>query len=512
MLAEEKRLHESNALHSSWKKFGPYLTDRQWGTVREDYSPYGTAWEYVSHDMARSKAYRWGEEGIAGISDDQQLLCFAVGLWNKKDPIIKERYFGLTGNEANHGEDVKEYYYYLDNTPTHSYMKMLYKYPQQEFPYSWLAEENHRRTKQDPEFELIDTGIFNDDKYFDVFVEYAKNDSDDLLIKITIHNRGTEDAPLNVLPTIWFRNTWEWGYNDYKPKLWTTENGVINIEHKTLGNYFLYTEKNPSLLFCENETNREKLYGVKGDKGYFKDGINNFLVHHQPAAVNTENTGTKAAANYDVVVKAGKSATIRLRLVNKQMEDAFHGFNDLFQLKINEANEFYSSLQKGIKSEDEKSVQRQAFAGMLWSKQFYYFDVEQWLKGDPAQPKPPAERLKGRNHDWMHLNNADIISMPDKWEYPWYAAWDLAFHCIPLAIIDAAFAKQQLILLTREWYMHPSGQLPAYEWAFGDVNPPVHAWASWRVYKMDQKNNNGKGDTAFLESVFHKLLLNFTWW
>ncbi|MEO6167575.1 MAG: glucosidase [Chitinophagales bacterium] len=512
MSSEKNRIQQSESNSSDWKKFGPYLTDRQWGTVREDYSPTGTAWEFTSHDMARSKAFRWGEEGIGGISDHQQLLCFAVGLWNKKDPIIKERLFGLTGNEGNHGEDVKECYYYLDNTPTHSYMKMLYKYPQHEFPYEWLLNENRSRTKQDPEFELIDTGIFNDDKYFDVFVEYAKNDTDDLLIKLTIHNRGTEDASLNILPTVWFRNTWSWGYDDYKPSLSAGKNGTIHIEHKTLGNYFLHAEKNYSLLFCDNETNRDKLYGVKGDSGFFKDGINNFLVNGETASVNAENTGTKAAANYDVEIKAGKSVTIRLRLANQKMENAFTSFNEIFQSKLKEADEFYTTLQKDIVNADEKSVQRQAFAGMLWSKQFYYFDVAQWLKGDPSQPKPPAERLHGRNHDWTHLNNADIISMPDKWEYPWYAAWDLAFHCIPFAIIDSAFAKQQLTLLTREWYMHPNGQLPAYEWAYGDVNPPVHAWAAWRVYKIDQKNNNGKGDRFFLEAIFHKLLLNFTWW
>lgn len=509
---EKIRISESNSGKQNWKKFGPYVTDRQWGTVREDYSPYGTAWEFVSHDAARSKTYRWGEEGIAGISDEQQLLCFAVSLWNKKDPILKERYFGLTGNEGNHGEDVKEYYYYLDNTPTHSYMKMLYKYPQHEFPYAWLVEENKKRSKHDPEFELIDTGILNDDNYFDVFVEYAKNSPDDLLIKITVHNRGKEDASLNVLPTVWFRNTWSWGYDDYKPAMSSSDKGRISINHKTLGNYFLYADKNPEFLFCNNETNNQRLYNVQNENGFFKDGINDYIVHGNTNAVNPEMSGTRASANYDIEVKAGKSTTIHLRLTSSAFENPFEHFNKLFNARIEEADDFYAELQDGMETEDEKLVQRQAFAGMLWSKQFFYFDVEQWLKGDPAQPAPPKERLNGRNREWMHLNNADIISMPDKWEYPWYAAWDLAFHCIPFAVIDAEFAKYQLTLLTREWYMHPNGQLPAYEWAFGDVNPPVHAWATWRVYKIDQKNNGGKGDTRFLESIFHKLLLNFTWW
>lgn len=497
--------------NQAWKKWGPYLTDRQWGTVREDYSPYGTAWEFISHDMARSKAYRWGEEGIAGISDDRQLLCFAVALWNKKDPIIKERYFGLTGNEGNHGEDVKELYYHLDSTPTHSYMKMLYKYPQQEYPYSWLVEENKKRTKSQPEFELIDTGIFDEDKYFDVFVEYAKADINDLLIKITVHNRGNEDAAINVLPTIWFRNTWSWGYDEYKPKMMSSNNGNIMTDHRELGQFTLHLDNKAQLLFCENESNLKRLYDVAGP-AHCKDGINDYLVYGNEAAVNPTQHGTRAAANYDVLVKAGGSQTIRLRLENKNISRPFSDFDEIFIRRLYEADAFYEELQKEIKTTDEKLVQRQAFAGMLWSKQFFYYDVDQWLKGDPAQPAPPAQRWSGRNSEWAHLNNADIISMPDKWEYPWYAAWDLAFHCIPFALVDAAFAKQQLLLLTREWYMHPNGQLPAYEWAFGDVNPPVHAWATWRVYKIDQKNNNGKGDIPFLESIFHKLLLNFTWW
>lgn len=518
MSEENRRLLEANAGKINWKKWGPYVTDRQWGTVREDYSPHGTAWEYTTHEMARSKAYRWGEEGIAGICDENQVLCFALALWNKKDPILKERYFGLSGNEGNHGEDVKEYYYYLDNTPTHSYMKMLYKYPQQEFPYAWLVEENGKRTKQDPEFELIDTGIFNEDNYFDVFVEYAKNSPDDLLIKITVVNRSNREASLNVLPTIWFRNTWSWGYDSYphgsprdKPELSSSQDGIIDIRHKSLGNYFLCCENNPALLFCDNDINVQRLYGVENQIGFFKDGINNFMVQHDTSAVNPEMKGTKAAANYDLTVKAKESATLRLRLTSSP-DHPFDDFHSVFSKRAGEADEFYAELQEGMSSEDERLVQRQAFAGMLWSKQFYYYDVERWLKGDPGQPPPPKERLNGRNHEWVHLNNSDIISMPDKWEFPWYAAWDLGFHCVAFADIDPEYAKSQLVLLTREWYMHPNGQLPAYEWEFDDVNPPVHAWAAWRVFQIDRTRNNEKGDTRFLESVFHKLLLNFTCW
>ncbi|MBD0351234.1 MAG: glucosidase [Flavisolibacter sp.] len=503
---EQKRLQQNG-----WKTWGPYLTDRQWGTVREDYSPYGNAWEYTSHDAARSKAYRWGEEGIAGISDEQQLLCFAVALWNGKDPIIKERYFGLTGNEGNHGEDVKELYYYLDSTPTHSYMKMLYKYPQPAFPYEWLVNENRRRSKTEPEFELIDTGLFDEDKYFDVFVEYAKADANDILIKITVHNRGNEDATVHLLPTLWFRNTWAWGYDDYKPKLMSSNYGDVLVHHKSLEPFTLHLEQKTKLLFCDNETNLQRLYDVPNQSLYVKDGINDYLVYGAEKAVNKNSEGTKVAANYVLNIKAGRAEVIRLRLEAKRNSSPFVDFDQLFAIRMEEADEFYSALQKEIKSDDEKLVQRQAFAGMLWSKQFFYYDVDQWLKGDPAKPAPPVERKGGRNREWAHLNNADIVSMPDKWEYPWYAAWDLAFHCIPLALVDADFAKHQLLLLTKEWYMHPNGQLPAYEWAFSDVNPPVHAWATWRVYKIDEKNN-GKGDLQFLESVFHKLLLNFTWW
>ncbi len=506
MNKEQERLQKA-----AWKKWGPYVTARQWGTVREDYSADGRAWEYTTHDMARSKAWRWGEEGIGGISDDQQLLCFAIALWNKKDPIIKERFFGLTGHEGNHGEDVKELYYYLDNTPTHSYMRMLYKYPQQEFPYNQLVAENRRRGRQDPEFELIDTGIFRDNAYFDVFIEYAKASAEDLLIQFTVHNRGSEAAPLHVLPTLWFRNTWAWGYDGDQPFMTMTARNSILIEHKILGRYELYCEDAQEILFTDNETNYPRLYNFDDGKRFYKDGINDYLVQQDEAAVNRENNGTKAAANYEMTVPAGGSRTIRLRLIRGSSDHPFADFDAVLTARKSEADVFYEDIQPGLK-EDEKLIQRQAFAGMLWNKQFYYYYVDQWLKGDPAQPAPPPGRMNGRNTEWKHLNNEDIISMPDKWEYPWYAAWDLAFHCIPLAMIDAGFAKDQISLLTKEWYMHPNGELPAYEWALGDVNPPVHAWATWRVFQIDRERNGGKEDIVFLESVFHKLLLNFTWW
>lgn len=511
MTAEKKRLIEDRGKIKNWRRFGPYLAERQWGTVREDYSANGDAWQYVTHDQARSKAYRWGEEGIGGISDDQQLLNFSLALWNKKDPILKERLFGLTGKEGNHGEDCKEHYYYLDSTPTHSYMKMLYKYPQQEFPYQKLVEENRKRNRSEPEYDLIDTGIFRDDRYFDVFIEYAKASPNDLLIKITLHNRGPEKAMVHVLPQVWFRNTWAWGYDPYKPGMFQDNKGVLKINHQNLGDYYLYGEGGAELLFCENETNTVRLYDHFSE-GTFKDGINNYIVHGSKDSVNASNQGTKAAFHYKLTIEAGKSKVVHLRLSDQFLPDAFADFDSLFRLREKEVDEFYHAIQHKIKSQDERNIQRQAFGGMLWSKQFYYYDVDQWLKGDPDQPPPPPERKSIRNTEWRHLNNADIISMPDKWEYPWYAAWDLAFHTIPLAMIDPEFAKQQLILLTKEWYMHPNGQLPAYEWSFSDVNPPVHGWATWRVYKIDQKLNDGVADRKFLEEVFHKLLLNFTWW
>ena len=541
MNAEERRLEESRKRKVHWKRWGPYLSERQWGTVREDYSPYGTAWEFFPHDHARSRAYRWGEDGIMGISDRHQLVCFALALWNGHDPILKERLFGLTGNEGNHGEDVKEYYFYLDSTPTHSYMKALYKYPQLEFPYGKLVEENRRRNRSDFEYELLDTGAFDENRYFDVFAEYAKASAEDILIKVTATNRGPAEADLSVLPTIWFRNTWSWGRDDYRPVLQAIQrlsipkeygipgSGVIEVEHKTHGKRWLLCEGEPELLFTENETNVRKLFGGQNRTPYVKDGINDYVVHGNRDAVNPEKTGTKASALYRLRVASGASATLRLRLTNQEPQIARrsaprlviatapetelfgNNFDCIFALRRTEADEFYAKRVPHNLSEDAKNVQRQAFGGLLWSKQFYHLDISTWLEGDPAGPPPPESRKKGRNHEWSHLYNADVLSMPDKWEYPWYAAWDLAFHCIPLAQIDPDFAKDQLTLLFREWYMHPNGQLPAYEWAFGDVNPPVHAWAAWRVYKIE-KRVRGTADRAFLESAFHKLLLNFTWW
>jgi hypothetical protein len=509
-MKEKLRLIEDRDRKKNWRKFGPYLSERQWGTVREDYSPNGDAWQWITHDAARSKAFRWGEEGIGGLSDDCQFLNFALAFWNKKDPIIKERLFGLTGKEGNHGEDCKEHYYYLDCTPTHSYMKMLYKYPQQEFPYDTLVHVNGRRGKRDPEFELIDTGIFEDNRYFDVFIEYAKADPEDVLIQITIHNRGSEKSSLHVLPQIWYRNTWSWGYDNYKPDMYLDDKGCIKINHRDIGSYYLMYEGECAALFCENETNSLRLYNSP-TVGTSKDGINDFLIHGKSDAVNSIPSGTKTGLNYELTIPAGRSEVIRMRLSSRYLQNPFQDFEQIFKERLREADEFFGDLQTKIDDDDKKMIQRQAIAGMLWSKQFYYYDISQWLNGDPAQPPPPPERKQGRNSEWMHLNNADIISMPDKWEYPWYAAWDLAFHTIPIAIVDPEFAKRQLILLTKEWYMHPNGQLPAYEWAFGDVNPPVHGWATWRVYKIDQKVQ-GKADRPFLEEVFHKLLLNFTWW
>jgi hypothetical protein len=517
MTHEELRLQEDRQRKVNWKRWGPYLSERQWGTVREDYSPYGTAWDYLPHDHARSRAYRWGEDGLGGISDRHQYICFALALWNEKDPILKERLFGLTGNEGNHGEDVKEYYFYLDSTPTHSHMKFLYKYPQAEFPYARLIEENRRRGKRDLEFELIDSGIFDDNRYFDVFIEYAKAAPDDILIRIEAINRGPDAAPLHLLPTVWFRNTWSWGLDERKPRLrrdGSVEIAAIKLEHYYYGARWLYCEGAPELLFTENETNNSRLFNSENSSPYVKDGINNYIVNAIKAAVNPDHAGTKASAHYAATLKSGESYTVRLRLSSAAPAhgSALDGnFDRILAERRGEANAFYQTVIPDNISADRQNIMRQALAGLLWSKQFYHYDVGRWLRGDPAQPEPPVERLHGRNREWRHLYNADVISMPDKWEYPWYAAWDLAFHCVALAIADSDFAKEQLILMLREWYMHPNGQLPAYEWAFGDVNPPVHAWAAWRVYKVEKKRR-GVGDRKFLERVFHKLLLNFTWW
>ena len=513
LTAEHARLAEHQRRAVDWKLWGPYLSERAWGTVREDYSATGEAWTDFPHDHARSRAYRWSEDGLLGLCDRRQNLCFALGLWNERDPIIKERLFGLAGPEGNHGEDAKEYYYYLDSTPTHSYMKALYKYPQAAFPYGRLIEENRRRGREAAEFELIDTGIFNEDRYFDVVAEYAKAAPDDVLIRITATNRGPDPAPLRLLPQLWFRNVWAWGYGWItKPQLELAAPGVIFANAKHLPNQRLYFEGQPQLLFTDNETNKEKLWGGKNDSPYVKDGINDALVHNAPGRVNPENTGTKVALHYQFTVGAGETVTLRLRLGGSEPARPFDKFDKTFAQRLKEADEFYATVEpKRNLSADERRVMRQAFAGLMWSKQYYGWDVDDWLDGDPAGPPPPVERKHGRNSDWQHVHTSDIISMPDKWEYPWFAAWDLAFHCLPIALIDPDFAKRQLILLLREWYMHPNGQIPAYEWAFGDVNPPVHAWAAWRVYKIDKKLK-GQADTQFLERVFQKLMLNFTWW
>jgi len=520
MTPEEQRLDESHLRTKHWKRWGPYLSERQWGTVREDYSPNGTAWEYFPHDHARSRAYRWGEDGLGGISDRHQRLCFALALWNGRDPILKERLFGLTGNQGNHGEDVKEYYFYLDSTPTHSYMKYLYKYPQAVFPYERLVEENHKRGKRDPEFELMDTGVFNENRYFDVFIEYAKASPEDILIKITAWNRGPEAAQLDLLPTFWCRNIWSFGEKHGHPKLARTADfmgaAVVAAEESRYGKRWLLCESAPEMLFTENETNFPRIFGYASGAPYVKDAFHDYIVHGVKEAVNPSQKGTKCAAHYHVDIAPGASETIRLRLTNVEptaaMANPFDAsFEKTFGLRIGEADQFYARRFPQDRSRDARLVLRQAMAGMLWSKQCYHYDVRTWLEGDSGQPAPPPERKNGRNHDWTHLYNADVISMPDKWEYPWFAAWDLAFHTIALSLVDPDFAKEQLILLLREWYMHPNGQLPAYEWAFGDVNPPVHAWAAWRVYKIE-KRIRGRADRGFLERVFHKLLLNFTWW
>ena len=510
MSAERRRLEEADRGEKRWRAWGPYLSERQWGTVREDYSPGGTAWDYFPHDDARSRAYRWGEDGIAGVSDDQQRLCFSVALWNGRDPILKERLFGLTGPQGNHGEDVKECYYYLDNTPTHSYMRMLYKYPQAEFPYARLVEEGARRGKGEPEFELADAGAFEAGRYFDVFVEYAKAGPEDLLVRITAHNRGPQAARLDLLPQLWFRNTWSWGRSADKPRLAALPDGRIEAVHAELGVFHLHCASAAELLFCENESNVRRLWGAEAP-GPFKDAFHEYVVRGNRDALAVEARGTKAAARHVLSIAPGSSAVVDLRLCRERLERPFADAPRVWEARRAEADAFYAELQRDLPDDEARAIQRQAFAGMLWSKQFYYWDVPQFLEGDPAQPPPPTERRRGRNSEWFHLNNADVISMPDKWEYPWYAAWDLAFHCVPFALIDPSFAKEQLVLLTREWYMHPNGQLPAYEWNFSDVNPPVHAWGAWRVYELDRERT-GRGDLAFLERVFHKLMLNFTWW
>jgi hypothetical protein len=517
MSAEERRLDAQRAGLANWRLWGPYLAERAWGTVREDYSADGDVWHSFPHDQARSRAYRWNEDGLLGICDEAQRLCFAIALWNGQDAILKERPFGVSGKEGNHGEDAKDYWFHLDNLPSHAYMRALYKYPQRAFPYEQILAETARRGPNDPEFELLDTGVFEGDRYFDLTIEYAKGSPTDILVRITVANRGPEAATLELLPTLWFRNTWSWGTLGYEPSLSalpSTERAVqIFAEHESLGRYRLTCEGAPELLFTHNDTNTDRLYGVPNARPYVKDAFHELVVGGRNDAVNPNRTGTKAAARYRLAVPAGGEHVVRLRLSSHVNGASAFGpaFDALFAMRIREADEFYRPLAPTEVSDDERAIQRQAFAGLLWNKQFYHYDVERWLTGDPGQPPPPPERWRGRNRNWTHLNNHDVISMPDTWEYPWYASWDLAFHAIALALIDPDFAKDQLVLLLREWYMHPNGQLPAYEWAFGDVNPPVHAWAAMRVYQIERRIR-GIGDVEFLERVFHKLLINFTWW
>jgi len=509
-VTEQKRLNEAREKGIPWKRWGPYLSERQWGTVREDYSDNGNAWEYFSHDQSRSRAYRWGEDGLAGISDDKQQLCFALALWNGRDPILKERLFGLTNSEANHGEDVKEYYFYIDSTPTHSYMKYLYKYPQSEYPYRDLIETNRKRSREEMEYELLDTGIFDEDRYFDVFVEYAKDGPEDLLIRISAHNRGPETAQLHLLPTLWFRNTWSWAAGKPKPTLGQIDGNKIQASHPQLGDYTLHCEGGPELLFTENESNAGRLWGQPNPSPYVKDAFHQYLISDQHDAVNPSKTGTKATAHYVLEVPAGGSKIVRLRLSQKSASDAFGAFDKIFDSRLSDANEFYERITPATLSEDERRVHRQALAGMLWSKQYYYFDLDKWLMEHEAHPLTGSGKGQSRNADWFHMLNSDIISMPDKWEYPWYAAWDLAFHTISLSLVDFDFAKEQLLLMLRGLYAHPNGQIPAYEWNFSDVNPPVHAWATLFLFRIETQL--GRADLRFLERSFQGLMLNFNWW
>jgi hypothetical protein len=522
MTEEMRRLREDERREKNWKRWGPYLSERQWGIVREDYSARGDSWEYFPHEHAASRAYRWGEDGLLGICDRQGRLCFALALWNGKDPILKERLFGLTGPQGNHGEDVKEQYYYLDSTPTHSYMRALYKYPQSEYPYQWLVDENRRRGRYESEFELLDTGIFDAHRYFDVFAEYAKASPNDILIRITVCNRGPEASRLHLLPQLWFRNTWSWGRSGEgywpKPKISKHGESTLVAEHVSLGHFFLSVSPSPQgdrprFLFTENETNSERLFGVPSPGPHTKDAFHDVVVHGREEAVNPLPHGTKAACHHILDLASGDEVTLQLRLyeATDPMQQPFgRDFTKCFRDRIEEADKFYEEREPDGLDDEERNVIRQGYAGLLWTKQFYHYAVQQWLEGDPGQPRPPAERERGRNSEWQHLYNRDVISMPDKWEYPWYASWDLAFHMIPFAHIDAHFAKEQLVLFLREWYMHPNGQIPAYEFSFSDVNPPVHAWAAWRLYKMTALR--GRRDRLFLSRVFQKLLLNFTWW
>ena len=522
MTAERLRLEEARRRAIDWKKWGPYVSLRAWGTVREDYSANGDAWNYFIHDHARSRAYRWGEDGIGGICDREQHLCYATAFWNGRDPILKERLFGLTGSEGNHGEDVKEVYFFQDNTPTHTYMRMTYKYPQAAYPYEQLVAENRRAGRNSPEFELLDTGVFAGDRYFDILLEYAKAEPEEILIRISVTNRGQEEAELYLLPSLWFRNTWSWGYSDgmlghltRMPAMDLAETAggrpAIRADHNRIGEYRLYADDTDDVLFTDNETNQKRLFGTPNRTAYTKDAFHRYLIDGERGAVNPDRQGTRAAFLRKLLIPGGDTTTVRLRLSLNPPEEPFAHFDETFTRRQDEADAYYASIHPEGMAQEARNVQRQALAGMLWSKQFYYYDVEQWLVGDPAYPEPPRSRLHGRNSDWQHLNTFDVLSMPDNWEYPWFAAWDQAFHAIPFALLDATFAKRQLKLLTRVWYQHPNGQLPAYEWRFGDVNPPVQAWAAWRVYQIDAAQS-GTPDRKFLEGIFQKLLLYFTWW
>jgi hypothetical protein len=507
---EQKRLNIAREQGVPWKKWGPYLSERQWGTVREDYSADGNAWDYFSHDQSRSRAYRWGEDGLAGLSDDRQQLCFALALWNGRDPILKERLFGLTNSESNHGEDVKEYYFYIDSTPTHSYMKYLYKYPQREYPYRELVETNRRRSREEMEYELLDTGIFDEDRYFDVFVEYAKADPEDVLVKVSVYNRGPEVAQIHVVPTLWYRNTWSSEEGEQKPTLRQTGSQQIQASHPQLGEYTLQCEGAAELLFTENETNNTRLWGQPNPSRYVKDAFHEYIVSGNGNAINPARTGTKAAAHYVLNVPPGGSAAVRLRLSNKPSGDAFAKFDAVFAARLGDANEFYDRITPKNLSEDERRVHRQGLAGMLWSKQYYYFDLDKWLLEHNSHPVLSSGKGRSRNAEWFHMLNRDVISMPDKWEYPWYAAWDLGFHTIALSLVDFDFAKEQLLLMLRNLYAHPNGQIPAYEWNFSDVNPPVHAWATLFLYRIETEL--GRADLRFLERSFQGLMQNFNWW
>ena len=519
MNAEQERLQENNSCDEPWHFWGPYLAERAWGTVREDYSTNGDAWNYFPHDHARSRVYRWNEDGIGGISDFKGRLCFAFAFWNERDPFLKERLFGVTGPQGNHGEDVKEVYFYTDCTPSHSYMSMLYRYPQARFPYEELMAQSGARSKMEGEFELWETGALAENRFFDIEIEYAKAETHDILIRATATNRGPDPATLHLLPTLWFRNTWSWGRNSPKPMLRTADEkgkpDVIAASHHVLGEYNLFCDGTDKLLFTENESNLQLLWGAPNPTPFVKDSINDCVVHDKIDMVNPQRVGTKAAAHYKFTIPPGESVSVRLRLTraggSKNDGDAFADFDGIFATRRKEADAFYAELAPASLGEEHRAIQRQSLAGMLWSKQFYHYIIEQWLDGDPAQPPPPPERQEGRNSEWRHLYNERVMSMPDKWEYPWYASWDLAFHCIPLALVDCHFAKTQLDIIVREWYQHPNGQIPAYEWNFGDVNPPVLAWAAWRIYQIERKET-GKGDRAFLETIFHKMLIAFTWW